>query len=162
MRLKPSIEPCPPGQVARLLPLLRDAEEGDARIIAALGDPAVVAYVVRSDGNDLAAAAVRWAGCDSEIVYLATHETVRGQGYGAALMRGLIEEAGARGVEALYVGSANSSLRNIAFYQKRGFRMVSVREDFFDYLPAPLYENGIRMRDMLMLRLIVAEGQQEA
>jgi len=36
--------------------------------------------------------------------------------------------------------------------------MVSVRKDFFDYLPAPLYEDGIQMRDMLMLRLIVAEG----
>jgi len=154
----PLIELCPSRDVARLPPLLRDAEEGSARIIAALNDAAVVAYIAQSDGNNVAAAAVRWAGGDSEIVYLATLETARGQGYGAALMRGLIGEARARGVEALNVGAANSSLHNIAFYQKRGFRMASVRRDSFDYLPAPLYEDGIQMRDMLMLRLIVAEG----
>jgi N-acetylglutamate synthase-like GNAT family acetyltransferase len=102
--------------VARLLPLLRDAEEGDARIIAALNDPVVEAWIAQSDGNDVAAAAVRWAGADSEIVYLATRETARGQGYGTAVMRGLVEEARARGVEALNVGTANSSLQNIAFY----------------------------------------------
>lgn len=142
--------------VARLLPLLRDAEEGDARIIAALNDPVVEAWIAQSDGNDVAAAAVRWAGADSEIVYLATRETARGQGYGTAVMRGLVEEARARGVEALNVGTANSSLQNIAFYQRCGFRMVSVRSDFFDYLPAPLCEDGIRTRDMLMLRLVLA------
>ena len=53
MLLNPSIEPCPSGDVARLSPLLRDAEEGDARIVAALNASAAVAYIARSDGNDL-------------------------------------------------------------------------------------------------------------
>jgi hypothetical protein len=39
-----------------LLPLPRDAEEGDARILAALNDAAVVACVAQRSGNDLAAA----------------------------------------------------------------------------------------------------------
>jgi hypothetical protein len=39
-----------------------------------------------------------------------------------------------------------------------GKGVVSVRKDCFDYLPRPLYEDGIQMCDMLMLRLIVAEA----
>ena len=38
-----------------------------------------------------------------------------------------------------------------------GFRMDRGREDFFEYLPTPLYDNGIQMRDMLMLRSNVTE-----
>jgi hypothetical protein len=35
------------------LPLRRDAEEGNARMTAALNASAAVAYIARSDGNDL-------------------------------------------------------------------------------------------------------------
>jgi hypothetical protein len=38
-----------------------------------------------------------------------------------------------------------------------GFRMDRGREDFFEYLPTPLYDDGIQMRDMLMLRSNVTE-----
>ena len=55
MLLNPSIEPCPSGDVARLWPLLRDAEAADARMIAALIGSAAVAYIARSDGDDLKA-----------------------------------------------------------------------------------------------------------
>ncbi len=158
MPLMPSIQLHVSRDLARLLPLLRDAEEGEERLIAGLNDPSITAYIAQCDGHDMAAAVVRWTAHDSEIVYIAALEAARGQGYGKALMRSLIDEARIRGVEALQVGTANSSWPNIAFYQKCGFRMVSVRKDFFDYLPAPLYEDGIQMRDMLMLRLIVAEG----
>jgi len=50
------------------------------------------------------------------------------------------------------VGTANSSLENIAFYQKCGFRMDHVRRDYFVYVQPPVIQNGIVMRDMLVLR----------
>ena len=58
--MNPSIEPRPSGDVAGLLPLLRDAEEGDARIIAALNASAVAAYIARSDGGDLRLILIAW------------------------------------------------------------------------------------------------------
>jgi hypothetical protein len=61
MPLIAAIEPCWSGDIARLLPLPRDAEEGDARILAALNDSAVVACVAQRNGNDLAAAAAAGA-----------------------------------------------------------------------------------------------------
>jgi len=140
MRFMPPIQLHPSRDLAHLLPLLRDAEEGDARIVAALNDSTVMAYIAQCDGSDVGAAAVRWTSDDGEILYIATRPAARGQGYGKALMRGLIDEARARGVEALNVGTANSNWSGIAFYQKCGFRMASVRKDFFDYLPAPVYD----------------------
>jgi hypothetical protein len=61
MPLIAAIEPCRSGDIARLLPLPRDAEEGGARILAALNDSAVVAYVAQRNSNDLAAAAAAGA-----------------------------------------------------------------------------------------------------
>jgi hypothetical protein len=50
----------------------------------------------------------------------------------------------------LLVGTANSALDNIAFYQKCGFRMSAVKRDFFAYIQPPLREQGIEMRDMIV------------
>jgi hypothetical protein len=49
-------------------------------------------------------------------------------------------------------------LRLLPLLREAGKAVASVRKDFFDYLPRPRYEDGIRMRDTLMLRLIVAEA----
>ena len=52
------------------------------------------------------------------------------------------------------VGTGNSSLDALAFYQRAGFRIVGVIPDFFvDNYPEPIVENGIRCIDMVRLRL---------
>jgi GNAT superfamily N-acetyltransferase len=152
----PTITLHPSYDLERLIPLLHEAEEGDDRIAAVIHEPEAIAYIAQSDGQDVGAAVMHWHPDESEIVYIAT--TIQGQGYGKALIRGLIDEARQRGITALIVGTANSSLSNIAFYQKCGFRMDSVRKNFFDYLPEPLYEDGIRMRDMIVLRLALTDA----
>ena len=48
------------------------------------------------------------------------------------------------------MGTANSALDNIAFYQKCGFRMSAVKRDFFDYIQPRQREHGIEMRDMIV------------
>jgi ribosomal protein S18 acetylase RimI-like enzyme len=141
-----------------LLPLLRDAEEGDERIIQTIEDPAATAYIAQNDDTVVGAAVMRWAHDESEIVYIATVSSLRGQGHGKAIMSCIIAEAQQKRVQAICVGTANSSWANIAFYQKCGFRMDSVRKDFFNYLPTPLVEDGIKMQDMLVLRLSLDGG----
>jgi ribosomal protein S18 acetylase RimI-like enzyme len=76
-----------------------------------------------------------------------------GHGHGTELVADLLAEARKRNVESVIVGTANCSLDNIAFYQRCGFRMDSVRRDYFDYIDPPIIENGIRMRDMLVFRV---------
>lgn len=143
---------------AILLPLLHDAEEGDDRILRAIADPTNTAYLAFDGAVCVGAVVIYWHDDESEIIYIATAEALRGQGYGKAIVRAIVEEAGKRGVEAIYVGTANAGLDNIAFYQKCGFRMDSVRKDYFNYFSSPVYENGIQIRDMLMLKLVVADA----
>lgn len=139
-------------QFENLLPILRDAEEDDARVQAALSDPACTAYVAMVDGTLVGAAVVRWSGDETnEILYVAVVPDRRGQGYGKQLITVLQAELPAHG-RALLVGTSNSSLDNIAFYQRCGFRLFEVRRDHFAYIQPPLQEHGIVMRDMLVLR----------
>ncbi len=133
-----------------LLPILHDAEEDDKRIRAAFLDPACVAYAASVDGTLVGAAVVRWEeGETSEILYIAVIAAARGKGYGKRIIAALQAELPAHG-RVLLVGTANSSLENIAFYQRCGFRMFEVRRGYFTYIQPPLQEHGIIMRDMLV------------
>lgn len=143
-----SLTPVPwPGSGA-LLPVLRDAEEGEERILATLADPSCTAYAAHSDGTLVGAAVVRWSS-PSEIVYLAVPPSARRRGHGRAILAALQAELPRHG-GTLIVGTANSSLENIAFYQRCGFRMLEVHRDFFAYIDPPQSEHGIPMRDMLV------------
>jgi GNAT superfamily N-acetyltransferase len=137
-----------------LVPILRDAEEGDDRIRAALADPACTAYAARCDGDLIGAAVVRWAQPSSEIVYIAVAPGHRGEGHGRAILAALAAELPAHG-HRLIVGTANCSLDNIAFYQRCGFRMLEVHRDFFAYIDPPIVEHGIPMLDMIVFCLDV-------
>jgi ribosomal protein S18 acetylase RimI-like enzyme len=68
------------------------------------------------------------------------------------MVSALLAQARRRGVRAVSVGTANSSLDNISFYQRCGFRMDHVRRDHLAYVQPPVVERGIRMWDMLVLR----------
>ncbi|MCP3027340.1 N-acetyltransferase [Halobacillus sp. A5] len=65
-----------------------------------------------------------------------------------------------RGFSEIIVGTANSSLENILFYQKCGFRMQSIRKGFFINYPAPIYENGIQALDMIVFQKNLIEGDE--
>ncbi|HEY3992408.1 MAG TPA: GNAT family N-acetyltransferase [Ktedonobacteraceae bacterium] len=139
-------------QAETLLPILRDAEEGDERIRAAFLDPACVAYAASVNGTLVGAAVVRWEeGENSELLSIAVLASERGKGYGKQIIAALQAELPVHG-QALLVGTANSSLENIAFYQKCGFRMFQVRRNYFAYIQPSLQEHGIIMRDMLVFR----------
>ncbi|WP_281658846.1 GNAT family N-acetyltransferase [Halobacillus sp. Cin3] len=85
-----------------------------------------------------------------EIKNIALKEAFRRQGIGKAAIKK---------IEALYrnkrktdviVGTSNSSIENLLFYQKAGFRFHSIKKDFFLSYPEPFYENGIRGIDMVV------------
>ncbi|HEU4616857.1 MAG TPA: GNAT family N-acetyltransferase [Gammaproteobacteria bacterium] len=137
----------------RLAALLRDADEDEERIRSMLADPANAAYAVLDDRGTIAGAALmRWNRDESEIIYIAIESGRRGRGLGKAAIAEILAEAKRRGVRAVLVGTSNADLDNVAFYQKCGFRIDSVRPDYFAYLASPVYANGIRIRDMLVLR----------
>lgn len=142
----------PSTQTDLLVELLREADEDMARIREAVESSANTAYLATAADTPIGAAVVCWQPDESEIIYIAVQPEYRGQGYGKAMIASILDMGRQQGVKAVLVGTANSSLENIAFYQKCGFRMDSVRKNYFAYFTSPVYDNGILIQDMLVLR----------
>lgn len=87
-----------------------------------------------------------------EIKNIAVTENVRRQGYGKKLILHALSEAERLGFGKVEIGTGNSSLGQLALYQKCGFRINSIDRDFFvrNY-PGPIMENGMECRDMIRL-----------
>lgn len=90
----------------------------------------------------------------AEIVNVAVAPAHQGRGIGKSLIRHAIERARELGVRTVEIGTGNSSVGQLALYQKCGFRIVSVDRDFFvRHYNEPIIENGIPCRDMIRLCL---------
>jgi ribosomal protein S18 acetylase RimI-like enzyme len=139
-------------ETKKLVPILLDADEDEERIRTTLADEKNTSYAALKGDELVGAVTVKWEEQESEILYIAVIQKLRGRGYGKSIIEILIDEMLCRGVHSLLVGTSNSSIDNIAFYQKCGFRIYQVQQDFFDYIQPPIRENGIMMRDMLVLQ----------
>lgn len=90
-----------------------------------------------------------------ELKNIAVVEECRGMGLGKAVINETFSLFQSKGLEKMMVGTANSSISTIAFYQKLGFRMAAIKKDFFKKYPMPIYENGIQALDMIMFEKIL-------
>jgi N-acetylglutamate synthase-like GNAT family acetyltransferase len=152
-----------PDEIESLIPLLLQAEESERALRWGLKNLVDTVYRADEAGSLVGAATMQWRGDLCEIMELAIAHDRHGQGIGRQLVAWLIDEARRRGKTAVLVGTANSSIGNIAFYQKVGFRMEQVRKDYFRYYREPHYENGIQIRDMLVFRYdLVAEHAEKS
>ncbi|MBT2217805.1 GNAT family N-acetyltransferase [Virgibacillus dakarensis] len=87
-----------------------------------------------------------------EIANIAVSENEQGKGVGKELMMDAIQKAKAIGYKTIEVGTGNSSIGQLAFYQKCGFRITSIDSDFFKrHYADDIFENGIWCRDMIRL-----------
>jgi len=92
-----------------------------------------------------------------EIINIAVDEQKQGQGVGKELIRDAIQTAKMLGCETLEVGTGNSSIDQLAFYQKCGFRMEAIIKDFFvDNYEGEIFENGIQCRDMIRFSMDIS------
>lgn len=106
-------------------------------------------FLLEQDGQVLAEAVVlrRDVGC--ELMNLAVREDCHRQGWGSALVRWLLEYY--RGQAAwMEVGTSQGG---VAFYRRLGFVPCGLRERFFtEHYPEPIWEDGQRCVDMILLR----------
>ena len=100
-------------------------------------------------------AAIVIAGKEAELKNLAVSPARQGNGIAKQLIAEVVRNARSVGAKTLVVGTGNSSLAQLALYQKCGFRISAVIPDYFITYPEPIHENGIGCMDMIQLRLML-------
>lgn len=87
-----------------------------------------------------------------ELMNVAVREDHQGLGIGKQLVMDAVKVARSKGYTTLEVGTGNSSISQLALYQKCGFRMIDIDTDFFvKHYPKAIFENGIQCVDMIRL-----------
>ncbi|MGP4076851.1 GNAT family N-acetyltransferase [Halobacillus sp. K22] len=108
-------------------------------------------YVIQCQDKEVGVVLFTFPSIDTvEIKNMALAEKVRGHGVGKQVLNEAVNKFSKRNYARLIVGTANSSLGNLAFYQKAGFRFYEIRRDFFLQYPSSIFENGIQALDMVI------------
>lgn len=89
-----------------------------------------------------------------EVMNIAVQERLHGQGIGKRLIQDAVRTARDLGYQSLEIGTGNSSIGQLALYQKCGFRIEGIIKNFFiDNYTELIFENGIQCRDMIRLTM---------
>ncbi|MEK3984798.1 GNAT family N-acetyltransferase [Paenibacillus sp. FSL K6-3166] len=89
-----------------------------------------------------------------ELVNIAVDENQQSKGIGKQLVYHAIQNARLLGAKTIEVGTGNSSVGQLALYQKCGFRITGIDRDFFiRHYSEEIVENGIKVVDMIRLSL---------
>jgi len=140
-----------------LVPLLLEADEsehevrgylqsGDLYVLRAAGDAALLGVTLTIPQPDEPGAV--------ELKAVAIDPNRQSRGLGKRMLALVLADLRERGVTRAIVGTSNAGIGQIAFYQKAGFRLWRIEQDFFTpergYDPESR-ENGIQHRDMVWM-----------
>ena len=154
----------PPGEERlALLPLLFLADSAEDHVRAHLDDGTV--YGLLDDDDDDVddggpfVGAVQCVGRGApepagtvELTLVAVAEDRHGRGVGQRMLALVLDELRSAGFTRALVGTSNAGIGEIAYYQKCGFRLLSVERDHFDEArgyDGTETENGIVHRDLV-------------
>lgn len=89
-----------------------------------------------------------------ELKNIAVDDKYQGQGIGKQLVLDAIKKVRDKGARSIEVGTGNSSLSQLALYQKCGVRIIGIEKDYFTkHYSEEIIENGIRCADMIRLSI---------
>lgn len=138
-------EPDYPWELFLLADPSRDMIEGyisSSVVLGACRDSLIVGAIILTPLGDAA-----W-----EVKNIAVQPEHQGHGIGKELIRAALDVCRERGAREVWIGTGNSSINQLALYQKMGFRIAGVDVDFFTRnYPEAIVENGIECRDMIRL-----------
>ena len=87
-----------------------------------------------------------------ELKNIAVDEKFQSNGYGSVFIDFIKQEVKNK-YEDLIVGTADIGTRQINFYERNGFIKFDVKKNFFvDNYKEPIIENGIQLKDMVVLK----------
>lgn len=88
-----------------------------------------------------------------EIMNIAVAENRQGSGVGSSLIDKAIAIAEEKGYKQIILGTADCGIKQIRFYEKNGFVQYGIKKNYFtDIYDTPIYENGVQLKDMVMLK----------
>ncbi|WP_161569531.1 GNAT family N-acetyltransferase [Veronia nyctiphanis] len=130
--------------------LLLEADPSESKIKQYL--PKSRAWGVLQKEQLIAACLVVDRDSEREIINLAVSPDFQGQGIGGELLQHIVSDLLAERAGNIVLGTGAFGYQ-LAFYQQLGFRPVSVIRDFFiDNYEAPLFEDGVQHKDMIMMK----------
>ncbi|MDR1162003.1 MAG: GNAT family N-acetyltransferase, partial [Tannerellaceae bacterium] len=93
-----------------------------------------------------------------EIKNIAVSEQYQGTGIRSCLLAKSCKVAREQGYKEIIVGTGDAGIKQIHFYEKSGFVKYGIKKDFFlSNYDKPIYENGIMLKDMVMLKRYLKE-----
>ncbi|WP_026581169.1 GNAT family N-acetyltransferase [Bacillus sp. J33] len=112
-------------------------------------------YICEEDGQIMAVCVLlSTRPCTCEIVNIAVADSCQGRGIGRKLIEHSIQMARLHGYRTIEIGTGNSSIGQLALYQKCGFRITGVDRDYFvRHYERDIFENGIQCKDMIRLSM---------
>jgi ribosomal protein S18 acetylase RimI-like enzyme len=137
----------------RWVPLLELADEPDP-LRAYLQDGDLFGLVGPDGSPRGAVLVIHESSPVAELRAVAVAEAVQGQGIGSLMVSTVLFVLASRGTRTVRVGTASSGVRQLAFYQRCGFRLTHVERDYFTTekgYPPGLTEHGIAIRDMVWM-----------
>lgn len=97
-----------------------------------------------------------------EIMNIAVSEQYQNTGIGSRLLAESFRVAKEQGYKEIIVGTADCGIKQIRFYEKNGFVKCDIRKNYFtDIYDTPIYENGIQLKDMVILRKTIIHEIQK-
>ncbi|MFC4873868.1 GNAT family N-acetyltransferase [Negadavirga shengliensis] len=147
------------GKVRRLYPgeaipydLLLLADETEAAINRYIYDSDV--YVYEAQNEIIAIYVLQVTGSDEiEIKNIAVEKRHQNLSIGKLLLRDAEIKAKEKGFGSIIIGTGDASIKQLYIYQKAGFEVFDIKKNFYiDNYPEPIFENGIQLKHMLVLK----------
>jgi N-acetylglutamate synthase-like GNAT family acetyltransferase len=115
-------------------------------------------YAFKRNGKIIAACVLNNLWCkQTEIKNISVKKEFRNKGIGKALIKSVINKCKEDRIKKIVLGTGNSSINQIAFYQKCGFRIKTVWKDFFlKNYKEKIMENGIQCVDMIRFEMKIS------
>ena len=111
-------------------------------------------YVLEQDNTIIAVFALQAISSHTiEIKNIAVDKAFQGQGIGQELLKEATKLAKEKGFKEIIIGTGDAGIQQLYLYQKVGFEIYDIKHRFFiDNFPEPIFENGIQLKHMIMLR----------
>lgn len=116
-------------------------------------------FALSTDSHPIAVMVLQEISPDKlEIKNIAVDPQFENQGIATRLLQKAIDFTKKNRYQQLQIGTGSTSFKQLYLYQKIGFRVTKIKRDFFvKNYGQTIHENGLLLRDMLVLTLTVSD-----